>query len=215
MPCASFVICPLLLHGWQCRCCPVFVVLVVTVIVGEARWSGWLVSDKVVQAYINKSHDWWTCHINFWYCPCKIVENKIQKILLVTWYNIVVKTGPNWSWTGSLIFCKPQDRGPDFSRTGKTVTEVLPGLVTVQFSSQSFFGLSNQTLKHYLFHLSQSLQSRLSQSHTMCRPFSSHSVSFQEEERWFFNAWGTKEGLKWWEDYNSLLYSSYLSQIHS
>jgi hypothetical protein len=114
-------------------------------------------SSQSVHAFnINKSRDWWTCvntqktiKIN-----AKTVDNHCKYIVVI----YTNKTGPNRSWTGSQKICKPQDRGPDFLRTGKTVTVVLPGPVTVRSGPRSFFGSSNRTLKHY----SQTLQDNTS-----------------------------------------------------
>jgi hypothetical protein len=98
-------------------------------------------SSQSVRAFnINKSRDRWT----------RVNMQKTIKIIAKTVdnhckYIVVIYTNK----TGSQKICKPQDRRPDFLRTGKTVTVVLPGLVTVRSGPRSFFGWSNRTLKHY------------------------------------------------------------------
>jgi hypothetical protein len=118
---------------------------------GRSSSSGVTKSQSVRVSNINKSRDWWMrVHIE------KVRQNtrnsciKHKYIVYILLCLNKQKTGSNRSRTGPWKFHEAQDRGPDFLRTGKTGTAVLVRTGYGSVRSQSFFGPSDWTLKHYL-----------------------------------------------------------------
>jgi hypothetical protein len=133
----------LILHcRWHCCCWTVVVTLSSScccccgggdsnVVVWE-RKVGVTKSSRSVRVFnINKSCDQWT-HLNtHWQKTIKIIAKTVDNHCK---YIVVIYTNK----TGSQKICKPQNQGPDFLRTGKTMTTVLPGLDMVRSGSRSF-----------------------------------------------------------------------------